>query len=459
MNFEDTLNKNARRLGSIVFRRLVWATPNTSIKDAANLMHKEEVSSVVVMENGVPLGIMTDSDLRRIIAEGFDANLSLRDFLKNKPKKLQSLVTVDIEESLNDALSKMLEHRIKHAVVLESGRPVGVVTIGDLAYSMSPLYLHYLIRLRKAKDLGEIREIISQFKDDLFKEAVKFSKNPEIVSTSYFFETISCVADTALKVIVDTMGGFPENLVYAATGSWGRREQFPLTDRDTFAIYRESRAKNNETMSIKDFIDDLEDRLDDAGFPPCKHGYTARNLIFEFDELLKLIDVWAEDPQKFSVNISLLADARALLGNSEMLDKAKERLVTRLYRNRLFLIQSLIYRPAKTMFGIPRPFNFKSKALAPLEYPIRALAITNKILTTSTKDRIASLSENKVISEELGKTLLQTYNIVMRFKIMTHVRSQSELDPSSLTPVERNLLKSSISSIKFLQNHIERIFI
>ncbi len=457
MNFENELDKSDYTLGKIIWRKLVWTTPDALIKSAAELMHREEVSSVVIMENQVPVGIITDSDLRRVVADGLDFNLRVDEFLKHKPKRLSSLVTADINENLYEVLSKMLEHKIKHTIVMESGMPISMVTIGDITYSLSPFYLHYIIKLRKAKNMEEVKHIISEFKDDLITRAVKFSKKPEVGRAGYFFETISHVVDTALKTFVDLRGGLLQDMVYAATGSWGRREQFLLTDRDTLAIYNESTLQDEK--SIKSFIYGLEDGLDEVGFPSCQHGYTARNLTFKYNELSKLIEIWGNDPQRFSVNLSLLSDARVLVGSGDMLERIKEKLVSKLHKNRLLLVQSLIYRPPESLFGIPRSFDLKSKAIAPLEYPVRALAITNKILCTSTPDRIESLRRNKIISDELSQTLLQTYNIIMRLKISVQLNSKNSIDLSSLTLFEKALLKNAIKNIKFFQEYIERNFI
>ncbi|MEM3675367.1 MAG: putative nucleotidyltransferase substrate binding domain-containing protein [Candidatus Methanomethyliaceae archaeon] len=457
MNFDNEMERVDKTLVKIAWHDLVWATPDASIKHAADLMCKENVSSVVIINNNAPVGIITDTDLRRVIAEGIDLNLRLDEFLKYKPKKLPNLITADIGERVYEVLSKMLEHGIKHAIVMESGRPISVVTIGDLAYSLSPFYLHYIIRLRKAKNLDEIKRIITEFKEVLIDHATRFIKKPEFGRSAYFFESINHVVDTALKAIVDIKGEIPENLVYAATGSWGRREQFLLIDRDTFAIYKESAHKPKDP--VIQFVNEIENCLDEVGFPSCEYGYTARNLIFEFDELLKLIDVWGDDPQKFAVNLSLLADSRALVGRDDLLNRAKEKLLNKLYKNRLFLSRSLIYRPPESIFGLPNSFDFKSKAIAPLEYPVRALAITNKILSTSTTDRIESLRQNKLISDELCQTLLQTYNIIMHFKIEVQITSKKSIKYSSLTPLEKTLLKNAIKNIKFFQEYIERTFI
>ncbi|NHV61044.1 MAG: CBS domain-containing protein [Candidatus Verstraetearchaeota archaeon] len=457
MNFINESDENHHTLDKIIRHRLVWATPDNSIKSAAELMHKEGVSSVVIIDGFVPVGIITDSDLRRVIADALDVNLRLEEFFKLKPKRLPNLVTADVHENLYDVLSKMLENRIKHAIVMDSGRPIGMVTIGDIAYSLSPFYVRYIIKLRKAKNLEEVKQVMTEFKHDLAAHALKFSEKPELGRAGYIFEAISRVVDVAFKTLIDIRGSFPEEIVYGATGSWGRREQFLLTDRDTLAIYRGSSLQDK--TAIKSLVDEIENWLDRVGFPPCLHGYTARNFIFEFDELLKLIDLWVSDPQKFAVQISLIADARVLVGNSDMLERIKQKLVSNMYKNRLILLQSLIYRPPESLFGMPKSFDLKSKAIAPLEYPIRALSITNKILSTSTPERIESLKRNRIISDELSRTLLQTYNIIMRFKIKAQLSSKSSLDLSSLATFEKDLLKNAIKNIKFFHDYIQRTFI
>ncbi|MCS7098129.1 MAG: CBS domain-containing protein [Candidatus Methanomethyliaceae archaeon] len=441
-----------KTLNKIIRRKLVWINPEASIKDAAELMQKEEVSSVVIMKDDVPIGIITDSDLRRVVAEGWNFSTKLYDFLEHKPRKFPNLITADINENQYNVLSRMLEHRIKHTIVMDSGRPIGVATIGDLAYGLTPFHIHYIIKLRKAKSLEEIKQIISEFKADLIKNVMEFSKS-EVKSFKYFFESISSVIDNAIKVIAELRSIPSKNFVYVLTGSWGRKEQFLLTDRDTFAIYKENQINTIE------FINDFEDCLDEIGFPPCQHGYTARNFTFEFNDLIKLIDDWGSDPNKFVVNLSLIADARAIIGEGELLEKIKEKLINKLYKNRLFILQSLSYRPPESFFGLPKSFNLKSKLIAPLEYPIRALAITNKILATSTMDRISLLKEENLISEDLYQSLIQAYNIAIRFKILIQTKSKNQIETSSLTYTERELLKNAIRTIKFFHKYIERSFV
>jgi CBS domain-containing protein len=455
---EDTLENTLRKF---IKRSLVCITPERTIKDAAKLMHKENVSSVVVIKNEIPVGIITDSDLRRLIAEGYDVENTIDDLLKRKLKKQYKLITVDIDESVNDALSKMLEHRIKHTIVTENGKPRGMVTIGDITYRLAPFYIYHVIRLRRAKKIDEIKDILEEFKGEVIRHAEKFSKNPEEGRVDVFFEAISYVVDATLKTLVDMIGEIPENFVYCASGSWGRREQFILTDRDTLVIYREEEDKDEydaliDEVDIRSFVDEIEECMDEVGFPPCPHGYTSRNLFFSLGDLMKKVDKWCDSAEKNAVIISILADSRAILGDEKILHDVKLKLVEKMHRNILFVGHSLIYKPPISFMGLSKSFDFKSRAIAPIEYPVRALAITNRVVSTSTQKRIEELGKIGVISNEMTRDLILAYNIIMRFKIMVQSKLEDELDVSKLSSIEKKMLEDALRIVKLFQEYVEK---
>ena len=105
-------------------RKLVTASPGTSVDDAARLMKEGEVGAVLVVEEGRLLGILTERDVvYRVIAAGRDPQVTrLGDVMTRDP------ITVSPDESFGYALLLMHEHRFRHAPVVEGGRPVGVVS-------------------------------------------------------------------------------------------------------------------------------------------------------------------------------------------------------------------------------------------------------------------------------------------------------------------------------------------
>ncbi len=426
-------------------RELVSVSSESSIREAAKVMYDKRVSSVVVMENDHLYGIFTDFDLRKLIA--IDADLDER--IGSVAKK--TLTTIEADNSILEALSRMIENGVGHIIVTESGKPVGILTFRDIAYELGPFYIRYTTQIRRAKDLESIGAIVHSFKDDLIKEASLYLGRPEEFNPKLFFETISYVVDSAIRAVVRKLPPCGE-LVYAVTGSGGRREQFLLTDRDTMAIYTSEKCKK--------FLSELENRLNSLGFPPCPHGYTADRYSFNIDEIEEKIEEWCNNPENYAVEISLLADARAIFGRADILDNAKKMLVKKLYRDRLFLRHSLMYRPALSMLGnLRKSFDFKAGAIAPVEYPVRALAVTNGILELDTHSRIAALGREKLIPPDLTDDLMHAYTILTRRKIWLQIRGKKQFVASEFNPMERSLVRDALRVVRKFQEYVERNYL
>ena len=67
----------------IMTNKPVIASRDMSLKDAAQLMHKENINSLIIVENDIPMGIVTDEDfVRKCIAKGLDSKkLKIRDII------------------------------------------------------------------------------------------------------------------------------------------------------------------------------------------------------------------------------------------------------------------------------------------------------------------------------------------------------------------------------------------
>ena len=105
-----------------------------TITDAARVMRDSDIGDVVVMDGGQVSGIVTDRDIVvRGIAEGREAeSTSVGDVCTT------GVETVDPSASVDDALRIMREHDIRRLPVAKSGRPVGIISLGDLAVEREP---------------------------------------------------------------------------------------------------------------------------------------------------------------------------------------------------------------------------------------------------------------------------------------------------------------------------------
>jgi CBS domain-containing protein len=102
--------------------------------DAARIMRDDDIGDVIVVDDGTVEGILTDRDIvvRGVAESGDPASTPVREVCTTGIEALEPGATVD------DALRKMREADIRRLPVVEDGRPVGIVSLGDLAVEREP---------------------------------------------------------------------------------------------------------------------------------------------------------------------------------------------------------------------------------------------------------------------------------------------------------------------------------
>jgi CBS domain-containing protein len=112
-------------IGSLIEpRKLVIASRETRVSDAAAMMRDGRVGAVLVVEDGRLVGIFTERDaVYRVMAAGRDPRATpLAEVMTRDP------LTVSPEESFGWALLLMHENGFRHAPVVVEGRPIGVIS-------------------------------------------------------------------------------------------------------------------------------------------------------------------------------------------------------------------------------------------------------------------------------------------------------------------------------------------
>ena len=113
-----------RRKGADVYS----VDPLAMVIDAVNTMNDHHVGSVLVCEDGDPVGVFSERDvLVRVVAAQRDPRQTLvRDVMTTR------LYTATPDDTLLDVMRLMTERRCRHVPVMEGGRLLGLVSIGDL---------------------------------------------------------------------------------------------------------------------------------------------------------------------------------------------------------------------------------------------------------------------------------------------------------------------------------------
>jgi CBS domain-containing protein len=119
-------------------RRVVTARPTSTLTEVARLMRKNRIGSVIVIEGGKPVGIVTESDFIKLVARGTDMKNALaKDYMK------KNVVTCEPSISVIDALMVMRSEKVRHLPVVDRRKLVGVISLRDLiaATQFSSFYL------------------------------------------------------------------------------------------------------------------------------------------------------------------------------------------------------------------------------------------------------------------------------------------------------------------------------
>ncbi len=119
----------------VMSKQLVRLAKDQPARAAAEQMKSEGIGSVIVEDDGRLFGLVTDRDLTvRVMAEGKDANkVSVGEVCSKE------LASLSPEDSVDNAVKLMAKKGIRRIPVADdSGRAVGIVSLGDLAMERDP---------------------------------------------------------------------------------------------------------------------------------------------------------------------------------------------------------------------------------------------------------------------------------------------------------------------------------
>lgn len=123
-------------------------TAETSVREAAELMRDRDIGDVLVTRDDALLGIVTDRDIVvRVLAAGLDpAETSIGTACSG------DLVVVRADDSVADVIRLLRDRAIRRVPVMDDGRAVGIISLGDLARQLDPQSVLAAISAAPAND-------------------------------------------------------------------------------------------------------------------------------------------------------------------------------------------------------------------------------------------------------------------------------------------------------------------
>jgi CBS domain-containing protein len=117
------------RVRDYMSNRLVTIDSDTSAFEIANRMLEKQVSAVIVVDSGKPVGILTERDLtRQVVAKDSPPSKTPATVIMSTP-----LVSVNKDSPIERAAEAMAENGIRHLAVEDDSKIIGMITTTDLS--------------------------------------------------------------------------------------------------------------------------------------------------------------------------------------------------------------------------------------------------------------------------------------------------------------------------------------
>ena len=179
--------KVARRMVS----KVITITSSATVNDALHLLHQNTIRHLPVVERGTFIGFVAETALRQVLLLPGGNDICIKDVMNKEP------ITIGPEENLEEAARLIYEHKIGALPVLENGKLVGIVTVGDILAAFIELMGVLQASSRIDIELGEnpeafesVSRIIKKAGGDILSVGMSDAHGPE--KKCYFFRLNKC---------------------------------------------------------------------------------------------------------------------------------------------------------------------------------------------------------------------------------------------------------------------------
>ena len=119
----STVKQILKTKGSNVFT----ASPDTQVMDALKMMDEKKIGSLIIVHNDEIKGVFTEQDfIRRVLLKNIDSSKTLVETVMTK-----NVLTIKPQQTVNESMHLMTDKHIRHLPVIDEGKLLGVISIGD----------------------------------------------------------------------------------------------------------------------------------------------------------------------------------------------------------------------------------------------------------------------------------------------------------------------------------------
>jgi CBS domain-containing protein len=459
----------APALGSLVRRAPVTCTEAVPVGEVARLMREQGVGSLVVVDQrSQPVGIFTKDDLVRVLAEDLGGT-PVSAAMTRDP------IALPAHALAYEAALVMVEKRVRHVLVTEDGKLVGVISERDL-FALQRLGLAELtMEIRLAADIDLLARLAAQIRR---LTALLVEQGVAAERLTLFVSVLNDRLSQRVIEIVRRRHRWERiGWCWLAFGSEGRLEQTFSSDQDNGLVFvsHEGGSPGEARNAILPFAREVNDALDACGFPLCKGNVMASNpeLCLSLDEWQAKMGGWLGNPDpKALLNAAICFDFRPLSGDASLAHALREWLLPRTRARpaflRLMAANALQGRPALGVLSdfptgdapnAPGTMNLKLYGVRPFVDAARVYALAFGLAQTGTAERLRAATGDLRMAPPEMAAIVDAFFFIQKLRLRIQARpgneeSANRIDPGALNDFERRSLKEAFRQARKLQQRL-----
>jgi len=448
----------------LVTREPVTTSPDATIEEAAAVMSRAGVSSILVVDESGLAGIVTDRDLRnRVLALGLDPSRAVQDVMTSPP------VTLRKDAPVFEALIEMVTRSIHHLpVVEEDGSAIGLVTTTDLVRleNSNPVYL--------AADIGRqvaMAGVVEQARKipPVLGELVE-----QDLSAAEVSRVVTALGDAVRRRVVALaeaeLGEPPAPYAWLVLGSVAREEEALSADQDHALVL----AEPDGIEWFAKLAQRVTEVLLECGWPRCPGDVMATNPRWRLtvDQWRQQFAAQAAEPDPDAVlRAAICHDMRHLTGDPRLTQEVRRAAASSVSPRLLGHLGAQAVRMSPPLgffrgFVLGREGEHRDtldikRGIAAVVQLARTYALQSGSSALSTRSRLAAAAEAGVIDQDTATDLsdaleLMSYRRLHHQVAQTHAgkRPDNYLAPADLTERQRRHLKDAFGIVRSAQQRL-----
>ena len=467
---EPAVDPPLQPVGSLLRGNPVVCRPDTTVREAAELMTAAHVTSAVVDLGDGSLGILTDPDLRtRVVANGLTGDTPVSAAMS------APAYTCPPDRLGGDVLLDMLDRGFRHfPVVSATGTIMGVIEEIDLVAAQTRSSFYLRRRIARAQTVAELVDASRELRPTVI------AMHDAHVAPANIAAVYSVVVDALTRRLLElsVAEGADAGVEFAwlALGSQARREALPSADVDSAIVWFGAPDDDRVKARLQAIGSTVVTRLEACGIEADEHGATASDPRFvrSLDSWQRAVRSWIEDPtqEKALVLASVLVDSRPVWGvhtGTPVADTfrlapsnpAMLRFLARFalsHRPPTGFFRGLVVEPTGEHRG---QLDLKQRGVLPIVALARWAGIAAGVTSASTVERLRAAAAGGTLSETHARTLEDALTLITDLRVANQVdqlrageKPDDFVSPAKLTGLARSYLREAFRAVASVQKHV-----